>query len=734
MSDLDEYSEDSEWDREMLSAEEEAERQKEKKEEKEKKAKEPKPNITDGDGDGGNGEGGESEIDDKSDSESVDLSDLDEDCRTVSTRSGLTSTQIFHLLDIYVEKTKSQIISKNQSKWESRAFELYHTDRFALSRREKELEGYEIALGKFIDQLKMNQYTSEQTFLKACSAALDQMLNNICFVEWRMKNARGSRPPAPIPEEVKKNKKLARKMENSLVDKIRNGPENWDAFIDDSEVVVVDEVVDEVVEESRKELERRRYNHEAREQRKPVIPKRKRSESGDVTGSFSPLVANTTAKEGQSKNARKVSFNLPVREASSYASSDEFKQPSTNKPSFRDRMQSTTRADVDDDYVISVTEDTPDHSFNQVSSSSTSTNFSTPSLMPKKTRVEPMRLENGPTQRLIDAGLAEYNRFFNQEIRELPAHELCQRLKTIQKQVAFHQTPTKNEYRLLLEYRQFISSRIHTFAETTENFTSMSGAQQLAKVNQMWWSLNEVLTFLNWKKEAVKGGYVGNFLKFDESEWNKIFKVAGEVYEERMGRKKGEAVASGSGFVSGGGGGKGDGKRKRKVSVVRKRRMVLSDSEDGESESDVSGDESGVTVRREKKKGKFMDSGKGKSVSKERDNIMKQVERRAKKQEEKMREEGIEDVMINIGHGNSEEDIFIPRFISDSLKKHQIEGVQYMWTSIMIGQKLRSGKLTYKGCILADAMGLGKTLQVITLLYTLSIAIEEKAKLPEHLL
>ncbi|KDQ21829.1 hypothetical protein BOTBODRAFT_169022 [Botryobasidium botryosum FD-172 SS1] len=58
--------------------------------------------------------------------------------------------------------------------------------------------------------------------------------------------------------------------------------------------------------------------------------------------------------------------------------------------------------------------------------------------------------------------------------------------------------------------------------------------------------------------------------------------------------------------------------------------------------------------------------------------------------------------------------VVIDPFIGRRLRPHQIEGVRFMYESVM-GMRQHEGN----GCILADEMGLGKTLQTITLLWTL---------------
>ncbi|KAK9685996.1 hypothetical protein K7432_015296 [Basidiobolus ranarum] len=68
-------------------------------------------------------------------------------------------------------------------------------------------------------------------------------------------------------------------------------------------------------------------------------------------------------------------------------------------------------------------------------------------------------------------------------------------------------------------------------------------------------------------------------------------------------------------------------------------------------------------------------------------------------------------VMINYGHDQNQVDVWINPKLTRSLKEHQIRGVQFLWRSIV--------QANQHGCVLSQAMGLGKTFQVITFLYTL---------------
>lgn len=65
---------------------------------------------------------------------------------------------------------------------------------------------------------------------------------------------------------------------------------------------------------------------------------------------------------------------------------------------------------------------------------------------------------------------------------------------------------------------------------------------------------------------------------------------------------------------------------------------------------------------------------------------------------------------------------YIEQFLKDELMPHQVEGVQFMFDRLTGKHRIISGLCEqgeFNGCILADSMGLGKTLQIITLFWTL---------------
>ncbi|KAF6144435.1 hypothetical protein GIB67_024662 [Kingdonia uniflora] len=74
--------------------------------------------------------------------------------------------------------------------------------------------------------------------------------------------------------------------------------------------------------------------------------------------------------------------------------------------------------------------------------------------------------------------------------------------------------------------------------------------------------------------------------------------------------------------------------------------------------------------------------------------------------------------IVNVVREKNEESVRIPPSISAKLKPHQISGIRFMWENIIQSvSKTKSGDRGL-GCILAHTMGLGKTFQVIALLYT----------------
>lgn len=69
-------------------------------------------------------------------------------------------------------------------------------------------------------------------------------------------------------------------------------------------------------------------------------------------------------------------------------------------------------------------------------------------------------------------------------------------------------------------------------------------------------------------------------------------------------------------------------------------------------------------------------------------------------------------VLINVGHPESDPDIFLAPQIARIIKPHQIGGVRFLYDNV-IESTSRFEKSAGFGCILAHSMGLGKTLQIV---------------------
>ncbi|KPM41556.1 hypothetical protein AK830_g5048 [Neonectria ditissima] len=75
-------------------------------------------------------------------------------------------------------------------------------------------------------------------------------------------------------------------------------------------------------------------------------------------------------------------------------------------------------------------------------------------------------------------------------------------------------------------------------------------------------------------------------------------------------------------------------------------------------------------------------------------------------------------LIINESKQDDQSFIYINEDISRRIKEHQVDGVRFMWNQVVL-----DAQTARQGCLLAHTMGLGKTMQVITLL----VAIQESA-------
>ncbi|KAE9379004.1 hypothetical protein N431DRAFT_460313 [Stipitochalara longipes BDJ] len=80
-------------------------------------------------------------------------------------------------------------------------------------------------------------------------------------------------------------------------------------------------------------------------------------------------------------------------------------------------------------------------------------------------------------------------------------------------------------------------------------------------------------------------------------------------------------------------------------------------------------------------------------------------------------------IIINDAAAEDQGFVLVHKHIARRIKKHQIDGIRFMWNQIVAPGDAE----TMQGCLLAHTMGLGKTMQVITLL----VAIAEAAASPD---
>ena len=71
-------------------------------------------------------------------------------------------------------------------------------------------------------------------------------------------------------------------------------------------------------------------------------------------------------------------------------------------------------------------------------------------------------------------------------------------------------------------------------------------------------------------------------------------------------------------------------------------------------------------------------------------------------------------VLINVNHPSEDADVNLLPYLAKNVKTHQIGGIRFMYDNIVESLTRIQNKTSGFGCILAHAMGLGKTFQVIS--------------------
>jgi SNF2 family DNA or RNA helicase len=94
--------------------------------------------------------------------------------------------------------------------------------------------------------------------------------------------------------------------------------------------------------------------------------------------------------------------------------------------------------------------------------------------------------------------------------------------------------------------------------------------------------------------------------------------------------------------------------------------------------------------------------------------ISKQKLRGIHMNDEKNVPNAIGQVLVNVNHSAEDDDVYLLPYLSKNVKPHQVGGIRFMYDNIVESLTRIKDKTVGFGCILAHAMGLGKTLQVIS--------------------
>jgi SNF2 family DNA or RNA helicase len=139
-------------------------------------------------------------------------------------------------------------------------------------------------------------------------------------------------------------------------------------------------------------------------------------------------------------------------------------------------------------------------------------------------------------------------------------------------------------------------------------------------------------------------------------------------------------------------------------------------------------DESGVTEdtpHRLKRKKKLIEDENARGLrERNHDRLAQQAERRRKllaSQPDLGESQGDSDIIINQSKLDDQDFVYVNPKIGRRIKKHQIEGVRFLWNQIVTvdtdameiaDDEEANNETGLTGCLLAHTMGLGKTMQV----------------------
>ncbi|KAJ9637589.1 hypothetical protein H2204_004738 [Knufia peltigerae] len=173
--------------------------------------------------------------------------------------------------------------------------------------------------------------------------------------------------------------------------------------------------------------------------------------------------------------------------------------------------------------------------------------------------------------------------------------------------------------------------------------------------------------------------------------------------------------------------------KKRKIDHIDSSVVFVDDSDF--PPSDTSADalelENPSSAHKKQRKRKVEESQEAKTLQKSDQLRIQQQEERRQKMAEKFAQMTAEGQPILTPVNTTEPYIHLHSYIARRVKPHQLNGIQFMWREIIDDPK-------HQGCILAHTMGLGKTMQVISLLVTISICNRSddpavRSQIPVHL-
>ncbi|KAL1837033.1 hypothetical protein VTJ49DRAFT_4344 [Mycothermus thermophilus] len=177
-------------------------------------------------------------------------------------------------------------------------------------------------------------------------------------------------------------------------------------------------------------------------------------------------------------------------------------------------------------------------------------------------------------------------------------------------------------------------------------------------------------------------------------------------------------------------------KTPRKEPLSTQRSRNVEDATDDPNLEELSDDVPTPSTKKRRRKKRH--DQKAADLRKDITDFNKELERRRRQLQEKLASQGTVSskqarLIVNESKESDEQAfIYINDHIGAKIKDHQIDGVRFMWNQVVVHSKVR------QGCLLAHTMGLGKTMQVITLLVVIAESSDSsdesiRSQIPENL-